>query len=213
MVKTLFHEPASGPVVPQPGVMHHIVVADLRRVSARLRLRAGGVDIGSVDIAEGTVAHVRLPGADGDEAASLLPRLPAVRVDVEPLPANLPPPTVGAEARAALASATPSLSPAAEETLLEAFGLRTGPKIETPAPPSPPPAASAPGLEPAATFEDLLREATAAYLRRAYGRALELFERCARMRPDDRRVVHNLARLRRRLRRPEASPSPGKASS
>ncbi len=210
MGKTLFQEPVSGPAVPQPGVMHQIALAGLHRLSARLRLRAAGVDIGHVDLEAGEVTRVRLPGADGDEAARLLPRLPAIRVDVEPLPAKLPAPTVGAEARAALASAAPSLSPAAQETLLEAFGVRTGPKIEAPAPPHPSPGASAPGLDPDATFEDLVREATAAYLRRAYGQALELFERCARMRPDDRRVAHNLARLRQRLRSPSDAPSPGK---
>jgi hypothetical protein len=49
-------------------------------------------------------------------------------------------------------------------------------------------------------YEGLFREATEAYLRRDLPRACTLFERCRAMRPDDRRVQHNLDRLQLRMR-------------
>jgi tetratricopeptide (TPR) repeat protein len=47
-------------------------------------------------------------------------------------------------------------------------------------------------------FDVLFREATEAYLRRDYTRAIDLFSRCQALRPEDRRVQHNLQRLQSR---------------
>ena len=64
------------------------------------------------------------------------------------------------------------------------------------APPAEAPAPEAGGD----AYEDLFREATHAYLRRDLGRALELFLRCQKERPEDRRVAHNIERLQQRMR-------------
>lgn len=64
---------------------------------------------------------------------------------------------------------------------------------------------SAPGVAGAGVelsdFERSLREATAAYLRRDLAQALELFEACNALRPNDSRVKHNLELLRKRKNR------------
>ncbi len=52
------------------------------------------------------------------------------------------------------------------------------------------------GAESEGLFDRLLAEATEAYLARDMVRARELFERCAALRPEDRRVRFNLERLR-----------------
>ncbi len=51
-------------------------------------------------------------------------------------------------------------------------------------------------------LERLIQEATGAYLRREFDRALELFERCRELDPSDRRVEHNIERLKNRRNRP-----------
>lgn len=72
------------------------------------------------------------------------------------------------------------------------------------------PAQDAPAKEPASdarpvaqrsaadSFDALFREATEAYVRREYDRAIELFTRCLALRPEDRRAQHNLQRLQSR---------------
>lgn len=90
----------------------------------------------------------------------------------------------------------------------------------TPAPPiaaprssaTPAPSIAAPRSTPTPTpsstrtfsspMERLMQEATGAYLRREYDRALELFERCREIDPADRRVLHNIERLKNRRNRP-----------
>lgn len=47
-------------------------------------------------------------------------------------------------------------------------------------------------------YEALYRQATLAYMRREYTRAVELFERCLDERPDDSRVIHNLSKLQKK---------------
>ncbi len=84
----------------------------------------------------------------------------------------------------------------------------------TPVPPAPeherkthfPPPASLPeeALPPReansdAEFEALFKEATLAYVRRDFGTARELFERCLEKRPGDARVIGNLEKLKKRI--------------
>jgi hypothetical protein len=61
---------------------------------------------------------------------------------------------------------------------------------------------SSPGKadEPLSEDESLARGATEAYLRRDYAEALRLFELCLVLRPGDRRILHNIERLRNRSR-------------
>lgn len=47
-------------------------------------------------------------------------------------------------------------------------------------------------------YERLYKEATLAYIRRDYEKALTLFKQCAQDRPDDKRVTHNLEQLHKR---------------
>ena len=62
------------------------------------------------------------------------------------------------------------------------------------------PPASVPDLR-LSEFERLLRDATSAYLRRDVSQALELFEACNALRPNDSRMKHNLELLRKRKNR------------
>jgi tetratricopeptide (TPR) repeat protein len=48
-------------------------------------------------------------------------------------------------------------------------------------------------------FQALFAQATEAYLVRDYARAFDLFTQCAQLRPEDRRVLHNLKALQKRL--------------
>lgn len=69
-----------------------------------------------------------------------------------------------------------------------------------------PPAAAAPLVQlPASTpegrYDELFRRATEAYLRRDVDTALALFTECRELRPDDRRVQHNIERLEARKRK------------
>ncbi len=47
-------------------------------------------------------------------------------------------------------------------------------------------------------FEQILKDATSAYLRRDYDLALKLFEECLALQPEDRRALHNIERIKRR---------------
>jgi hypothetical protein len=51
-------------------------------------------------------------------------------------------------------------------------------------------------------FDSLFAQATEAYLLRDYQRAVDLFTQCSLLRPEDRRVLHNLKALQRRLSTP-----------
>jgi hypothetical protein len=54
------------------------------------------------------------------------------------------------------------------------------------------------GPPPAADFTGLMEQATASYLRRDLARTEELLRQCLALRPGDRRVLHNLERVRRK---------------
>jgi hypothetical protein len=64
--------------------------------------------------------------------------------------------------------------------------------IRTPVPAPPPPE----------DFDELFHRATARYLAREYGEAKALFTRCLALRPEDRRVRHNITRLEQREQTP-----------
>lgn len=50
-------------------------------------------------------------------------------------------------------------------------------------------------------YASLFKRATEAYMVRDFGRAIQLFTQCHEQRPDDRRALHNLNTLKRRMRR------------
>lgn len=52
--------------------------------------------------------------------------------------------------------------------------------------------------DPAADFTHLMEQATASYLRRDLARTEQLLRQCLALRPGDRRVLHNLERVRRK---------------
>jgi hypothetical protein len=54
------------------------------------------------------------------------------------------------------------------------------------------------GPIPTADFTQLMEEATASYLRRDLARTEELLQQCLVLRPGDKRVLHNLERVRRK---------------
>jgi hypothetical protein len=71
-----------------------------------------------------------------------------------------------------------------------------------PSEPSPPSGdAAPPGVaEPAPDFDALFRSGTERYLARDYAEAERLFGCCHALRPEDRRVLHNIERLAKRKR-------------
>ena len=137
--------------------------------SGSVRLWIGSAQIGRLDVHEGRVQHAEIPGAQGDAALGLVPRLSGVHAITEPYRAV--PSTVTIDWRSVL---DPDGALERSEAVVEP--------------------------QPAEDFAGLFREATAAYVARRYDDAQELFERCAELAPDDRRVAHNLDRLRRRRR-------------
>lgn len=48
-------------------------------------------------------------------------------------------------------------------------------------------------------FEEMFRQAMTTYLRRQYKEALQLFQECLLLRPDDPRTLYNVERLRKRI--------------
>jgi hypothetical protein len=66
---------------------------------------------------------------------------------------------------------------------------------------TPPPPQDDPVKAPGTRFAALIQDATAAYLRRDYDRALRLFEECLSIDPADRRVQHNIERIKNRRSR------------
>lgn len=113
-----------------------------------------------------------------------------IRRTEPPSPSVFSPPTAPEALAAPLAPSLPE--PAVEET-------------SRPISSSAPAATSLTGAAGArvelSDFERSLREATAAYLRRDLAQALELFEACNALRPNDSRVKHNLELLRKRKNR------------
>lgn len=142
------------------------------RRSGSVRLWIGSAQIGRLDVHEGRVRHAEIPGARGDAALGLVPRLSGVHVVIEPYQPVAP--TVTIDWR----------------TVLDPGGELEQGGAEAKAEPEPD------GDELGRVF----RRATAAYMARRFDEAQELFERCAELAPEDRRVAHNLERLRKRRR-------------
>ncbi|MEZ4445987.1 MAG: hypothetical protein R3B72_43325 [Polyangiaceae bacterium] len=72
-------------------------------------------------------------------------------------------------------------------------------------PSDPEPSSQAPKTDRAPTrdeWQERFAAATRAYLRRDLDEAIRLFERCLAERPDDKRTLHNLEKLRKRRRKP-----------
>lgn len=69
-------------------------------------------------------------------------------------------------------------------------------------PPSSRPSRPPSNAQPDDGFDSLFAQATEAYLLRDYQRAVDLFTQCSLVRPEDRRVQHNLKALQRRLGAP-----------
>lgn len=69
-------------------------------------------------------------------------------------------------------------------------------------PPSSRPSRPPSNAQPDDGFDSLFAQATEAYLLRDYQRAVNLFTQCSLLRPEDRRVQHNLKALQRRLDAP-----------
>lgn len=114
-----------------------------------------------------------------------------IRLDTvsdEPLPEGSPAPSafpVGHMASLPSPEPTPSMVPAADDApSVHEMDLRA------PAPPS-----ESIQIDLADDFDALFRDATRAYVVRDYAKARTLFERCATLRPDDRRVRVNLERI------------------
>jgi len=130
----------------------------------------GAVQIGRIDVLDGVVRHAEIPGARGDVALELIHRLPGARASVGPY-------------YEVEATVTVDWRP-----VLDPKGMLQRPEAPV----------IVAVTEPD-DFGDLFRQATTAYVGRRYEEALDLFERCAALAPDDRRVAHNLRRLRERL--------------
>jgi len=115
-----------------------------------------------------------------------------VEAGASPLPVSTPaPPTARALAPTlpeATAPADRGRPPVTEATLA---AQQAAPPAAQAAPPEPPAAELLEG-------DRLLKEATEAYLKRDYGEALRLFNACLVLRPGDRKILHNIERLKKR---------------
>ncbi len=69
-----------------PSLGHYFFFANEQRVSVRLRVCLGTLEVGVVDVKDGEPVHAELPGATGDRALELLARLRRVEISCERLP-------------------------------------------------------------------------------------------------------------------------------
>ena len=168
----------------EPTLVEYLRFAVDCRLNARLRLFIADAEVGAVEVDHGQIVHAELPGAVGDDALVLLGRMPRMRIEVGN-PSKLEP-SVKMDWTAAFARPEP-ITDDMQTRLCEIFGLATVTDLPQP------------GAPATARFDEVFAQATSAYLRRDYARALELFEDCARQRPDDRRVAFNISRLRDRM--------------
>jgi hypothetical protein len=189
-------------------VKEHVAFAVEGGLSVVLEIRRGPIEVGRLDLVCGELVHAELPGTAGDLALRLLGRLGPVEIDVATR-ASDGPRTVTRGSRALVPAA--SLDHGARAQLEAAYApilAYAAAAAAAPATPSAAPEPSrAPSPEPASApagedFDAVFVEGMRAYARRDYRGALERFERCARLRPDDARVTHNIERLRRRLEAP-----------
>ena len=136
-----------------------------------LALKIGTVTVGRLCIRGGEIRHAEVPGAEGDDAIRLLPRLVGTSLASSPLrPA---PNTVTIDWRAVLEPKPRQAEPAE--------ALPIAPTVVDP-----------PADE---SFDALFRRATQAYVRRDRELARTLFRRCLDLQPEDKRARHNLEKL------------------
>ena len=180
--------------------------------TVKAEFSAGPFEVGEVLVHDGQAWHAEVPGTRGFAALQLLTRLPSCLVifrDSAPgersiSPQHQPPLDVlSDELRQAMTRARAagrlsvgdleqvsrrsvsdlSLPPDAVPTTSGEFSLNATSPEERAA---------------VERFEVLFRQGTQAYLRHDFKTALDVFEECLRLRPSDRRVLHNLERLRNR---------------
>lgn len=182
-----------GHTKPSAADILHSLADQGRSVSALLWL--GRVEVGRIDVERGEVIHAEIPGASGDTALRLFPRLVGVRITLD-------------ELRVSERSVGPDWRELLGPPVVDADLKSLGPKwADVARPRSKPPHKASPHPEPIqgsmappvqSDFDELFADAMKAYLRRDYSLALELFEACEELMPGDRRVAHNLGRLRGR---------------
>lgn len=179
--------------------------------SLKIELRVGPFEVGEVHVKDGQAWHAEVPGSSGFPALAMLARLTGfeARFGAQVGPertiasAHQPPlEVVDDETRRAVAKGR------AAGKLVVGVAERVSHRSVTALslPPDVVPTSgefTLSGTTPsdrAATeqFEQTFRQGTQAYLRHDFQQALEAFEHCLRLRPGDRRVLHNLERLRSR---------------
>jgi hypothetical protein len=178
--------------------------------SVKLDFRVGPFEVGAVWVSSAEAWHAEVPGTEGAAALSLLSELPACQVRFsagEPegrtiAAAHQPPlelvsDAVKREVAAARAAGQLIIGEGAVAPRHSVGALSLPPDV---VPTSGEFSLATPRAERAATdaFEVTFRRGTQAYLRHDFKTALEAFEDCLRQRPGDRRVLHNLERLRNR---------------
>lgn len=185
-----------------------------------LELAHGPFELGGVIVHGGSLWHVESPGATGDDAWSLLSTVSELRAHVRALAAgSLPAKSIstadaGLDDGALDAGTSAAIESARLERVVPIGGPSKSPRGDArisqlslpPAPIPAGPADSSTVLDDASqqAYEELFRAGTQAYLRHDFPRALEAFTTCARLRPNDKRVQHNIERLKSRMR-PEGS--------
>ncbi len=179
-----------------------------------LELAYGPFELGSVVVHGGSLWHAEVPGARGDEAWSLLQNVATLSAHLRALSADaVPQKSVKRDAGLDDAAVDPAAGAAIEAARLERV-VHLGRPAAVPAshdtvsrmsmPPAPVPAGPADSSplddDSQQAYEELFRAGTQAYLRHDFPRAMESFAACARLKPTDRRVQHNIERLKTRLR-------------
>lgn len=193
------------------------LVQHLRRVGAStaLELAHGPFEVGSVVVHQGSLWHAEVPGASGDDAWSLLKAVPTLAAHTKDLASSSVPKKSITNADTALGEARVDQGTAREIEAARAnrvILLGAGEAAKAPAaqvsqlslPPAPIPAGAADSsvvLDDASqqAYEELFRTGTQAYLKHDFATALESFTACAHLRPGDKRVLHNLERLKQRM--------------
>ncbi len=192
-------------------------VSHLRRSGDTLavELSLGPLELGGITVSDGLVWHAETPGAHGDDAWSLLSLLGRCDAHVRPLTdaqrpprsvkATLPLDALDAHSVAAAEEArqrrTMKLgSTANSSVLVPRLPLASASQLSLPPAPLPSTRDSTLLDDPQQrAYEELFRNGTQCYVRSDYKGALESFEACLRLRPDDVRVLHNIERLKTRL--------------
>lgn len=180
-----------------------------------LALTLGPFELGCVVVRDGALWDADVPGARGDEAFALLCQVSSCHAHFRAVEASRLPTRTIVEGDRYLREATvdddlvDAVAQARRSGSLHVGEVRGGETTPRPIdglslPPHPVPA----GREDSVFVDDGMQEAyetffragTQAYLRHDFARALEAFEACLRLRPGDRRVLHNLERLKTRVR-------------